>query len=148
MQGFIQHGNIHQKYQFDGELGEGQYSTVCKITSFENGEEYAVKIVDKTNLTEEEAIALFGEIEILTQLSHPNVVQLLELYEDKHCFYMIFELMGGGSLSQRLNEEENGILSEEEAANTMIPIVDGLVYCHSRNVIHRDLKVQKLLTKA
>lgn len=140
METLMREGDIKNKYKFDKSIGEGEYSTVSKIVDLKNGDSFAAKIIDKTQLTEEEAMSLFAEIEILGTLDHPNVVRLLELYEDPEHFYMIFELMHGGTLSQRLYQRGEPLM-EDEAAKFLLPVVDAIRYCHRNNVTHRDLKV-------
>ncbi|EGR29825.1 hypothetical protein IMG5_148090 [Ichthyophthirius multifiliis] len=87
--------------------------------------------------------ALQQEVEILTEIDHPNVVKLFEIYEDDNSFYMVMELMTGGELFQRIVEAEH--FSEKQAAETVKAVVDALHYCHELNIAHRDLKPENLL---
>jgi len=66
-------------------------------------------------------------------------VKLYEIFEDEGSIYLILEHMSGGKLFDRIVEKEH--YSEKEAADTIKPIVDGIKYCHSLGIIHRDLKV-------
>lgn len=83
------------------------------------------------------------EVEILSQLDHPNVVKLYEIYDDYQVLYLVMELMRGGELFDRIVEKES--YSEKEAAETLRPIVDSIRYCHEIGIIHRDLKPENLL---
>lgn len=56
----------------------------------------AIKKIDKSRLTEHEKELLRTEIAILKTLSHPYIVELIELYETKNITYMILELIEGG----------------------------------------------------
>lgn len=49
-------------------------------------------------MSNEDLLALQTEVEILTQIDHPNVVKLFEIYEDDIYFYMVLELMTGGEV--------------------------------------------------
>jgi serine/threonine protein kinase len=71
-------------------------------------------------------------------VSHPNIVKLLEVFEDNN-FYLVFELMKGGTLSETVAESE--YLTEERAATLLISVVDALNFCHELGITHRDLKV-------
>lgn len=82
------------------------------------------------------------EIEILDKLDHPNVVKLLELYDGKDHFYMVFELMTGGQLYSKFLEKN---FSEYEIVQILRPLIDALRYCHSLGIAHRDLKPENLL---
>lgn len=57
--------------------------------------------------------------------------------------YLVLELLRGGELFDRIVEKEN--YSEQEAVETIRPIVDAIRYCHKMGVIHRDLKPENLL---
>ncbi len=50
------------------------------------------------SLEDEDSLALQTEIDILSQLDHPNVVKLFEIFEDKHCMYLVMEIMTGGEV--------------------------------------------------
>jgi calcium-dependent protein kinase len=58
----------------------------------------AVKILDKMAMDEKEKVRLRYEIDILKNLSHPNIVKLYEVFEDKHAIYLVTELCTGGEL--------------------------------------------------
>jgi calcium/calmodulin-dependent protein kinase I len=81
----------------------------------------------------------------LSEVSHPNIVKLIEVFEDKN-FHLVFELMKGGTLSEMVAENE--FLAEERAANLLLPIVDALNFCHEIGITHRDLKVWILVLRS
>lgn len=83
------------------------------------------------------------EVEILGEIDHPNVVKLIEIYDEGAILYLVMELMCGGELFDRIVEKE--AYSEKEAAMTIKPIVDSIRYCHDMGIIHRDLKPENLL---
>ena len=49
-------------------------------------------------MTEEDRIALQTEIEILKQVDHPNIVKLIDVYEDQESYFLVMELMTGGEV--------------------------------------------------
>jgi len=83
------------------------------------------------------------EVDILSQLDHPNVVKLYEIFDEDDCIYLVLEIMHGGELFERIVEKES--YTEKEASDTIRPIVDAIRYCHSIGIIHRDLKPENLL---
>jgi calcium/calmodulin-dependent protein kinase I len=141
--GIFKQGDIKDKYFIDKTLGQGSFGEVKKATNKASGEEFAVKIINKAELEQEDLVALQTEVEILSQIDHPNVVKLFEVWEDKSRFYMVMELMTGGELFDRIVEKDH--YSEKEAADVVRPIVDAVRYCHSLGVAHRDLKPENLL---
>ena len=88
-------------------------------------------------------VALTNEIDILAQIDHPNVVKLLEVYQDSKSIYMVFELMKGGELTDRI--EESGKYNEDQAKGVIKAVVDAMHYCHQHGIVHRDLKPENLL---
>ena len=79
----------------------------------------------------------------MSQLDHPNVVKLYEIFDDVHVLYLVMELMKGGELFDRIVEKES--YSEKEAAETIRPLVDSIRYCQENGIIHRDLKPENVL---
>lgn len=92
---------------------------------------------------EDDEAALMTEVEILSQLDHPNAVKLYEVFEMQDQLFLVMELLSGGELFDRIVEKES--YNEREASDTIRPIVDAIRYCHSIGVIHRDLKPENLL---
>lgn len=92
---------------------------------------------------EDEQVALMNEIEIMTQLDHPNVVKLYEVFDDDDYLFLVMELLSGGELFDRIADSD--VYTEQEASETLRPIVDAIRYCHSIGVIHRDLKPENLI---
>lgn len=76
-------------------------------------------------------------------MDHPNVVRLLEIYDEEDSIYLVMELMQGGELFDRIVEKES--YSEKMASETLKPIVDAIRYCHELGIVHRDLKPENLL---
>ena len=74
-----------------------------------------------------------------SQLDHPNVVKLLAFYEDKRHFYLVMELLTGGELLESLLARSS--YSEVEARTLVQTLADAIGYCHTKGVVHRDLKV-------
>jgi calcium/calmodulin-dependent protein kinase I len=83
------------------------------------------------------------EVEILSQLDHPNAIKLIEVYDEENYMFLVMELLAGGELFDRIVEKES--YNEKEASDTIRPVVDAIRYCHSIGLIHRDLKPENLL---
>jgi len=135
--------NITDYYQIEDELGAGSFGVVRLATNKSTGEEVAVKIIDRKGLQEDDEVALRTEVQILSEVDHPNVVKMIEVFDEEEFLYIVLELMTGGELFDRIVEKEN--YSEKEAADTIRPIIDAVRYCHDNNIIHRDLKPENLL---
>lgn len=134
--------DIKDHYHFESEIGEG-INKVARGVNLETGEEVAIKSIQLKDMSEEDMNYLYTEVQIMSQLEHPNIVKLIEVFEDKDTFYMIMELMKGGELSEAISEHTN--YTEPKAAKILYPIVDAIKYCHNFGVVHRDLKVKSTL---
>lgn len=122
-------------------LGKGSYGQVLKARHKETGEVNAVKIIRKANI--ENAMRMKREISIMKTLDHPNIVRLLEVYEDEECLYLVMEMCSGGELFDEI--VRRGCFSEQYAATMMRQIFSAIAYCHGRDIIHRDLKPENIL---
>uniref|UniRef100_W8B3F0 Calcium/calmodulin-dependent protein kinase type 1 n=1 Tax=Ceratitis capitata TaxID=7213 RepID=W8B3F0_CERCA len=76
-------------------------------------------------------------------LTHPNIVQLLETFEDKSKVYLVMELVTGGELFDRIVEK--GSYTEKDASGLIRQILEAVDYMHEQGVVHRDLKPENLL---
>jgi len=139
-----------RKYEMDmseeGKLGEGSYAVVRRGIEKENPDvQWAIKCVDKKDLTEPDLAALQDEVEILGSINHPNVMRLHESFDEPMYFYLITELVNGGELFDRIVAKE--AYNEADAAQLVKIFLQTLEYLHNNCVVHRDLKPENLLLK-
>jgi len=85
------------------------------------------------------------EIEALRSLQHPHIIRLYDVFISPHQIYIIMELMEGGELFDYVVQK--GTLTEEEASRIVRKVTSALVFMHSKNIIHRDMKPENLLLK-
>lgn len=116
---------------------------VKEVRSRRDGKNYAVKVVTKSKLTKEDELALKDEISILTELKHPHIINLYDVYNESHYYFLVTEIMLGGELFDRIVTKT--FYNEKEARDVCKILFDALDYCHNRGVAHRDLKPENLL---
>merc|ERR1711892_512247 len=133
---------VEDKYDLKDVLGTGAFSQVRLAESKDDGQMYAVKIIDKKALKGKED-SLENEIRVLKRLKHPNIVALLEVFEDKTKVFLVMELVTGGELFDRIVEK--GSYSEKDAADLIKQVLSAVAYMHEEGVVHRDLKPENLL---
>lgn len=139
-------GNVSDDYELLELLGEGAFSKVYLAESkSDKGGLAAVKVINKEELCREEnkMFLIEKEIEIMSQLDHPNVVKLYEVYVNEEEVCLVMELAKGGEVFDRLLE--CGSLPELEAARLLHQVLDAVQYLHTRGIVHRDLKPENLL---
>ncbi|CAG9560208.1 unnamed protein product [Danaus chrysippus] len=130
-------------YKLTGEvLGEGAYASVQTCVNIYTGQEFAVKIIDK--VPGHARARVFREVETFHYCQgHPNIIQLIEFFEDTDKFYLVFEKINGGQLLSRIQEHQ--YFSEPQAAEIVREIANALHFLHGKGVAHRDLKPENIL---
>lgn len=139
----IQSSCFQELYKLTGEiLGEGAYASVQTCINLFTDVECAVKIIDK--IPGHARARVFREVETFHHCQgHPNILQLIEFFEDKEKFYLVFEKINGGPLLTRI--QENICFSEHDAAQIIKEIASGLNFLHKKGIAHRDLKPENIL---
>ena len=107
----------------------------------------AVKVMHREISDDEAQLERFRrEARAVAQLSHPNVVSVIDAGEDGGHPYIIFEYVEGETLKQRIERLRR--LPLDEAAAYAIEVGRGLAAAHARNLVHRDVKPQNVLIDA
>lgn len=106
-------------------------------------QQVAIKIIDKTCLDDDNLAKTYREISILKLLRHPHITRLYEVMESKNMIYLVTEYAPRGEIFDHL--VANGRMKEEEAARVFAQTVSAVEYCHSKGVVHRDLKAENVL---
>jgi len=122
-------------------LGVGSSGEVKLATNF-NGAELAVKIVPKAGLSCATKQNLVREVQAMRTLKHQNIVQLHCVKEDRDYIYMFMEYVHS-DMCHVLTDI--GRFEEYEAKPLFRQIVDALAYMHSRDFVHRDVKLENIL---
>ncbi|MCG7407397.1 serine/threonine protein kinase [Paenibacillus sp. ACRRX] len=79
------------------------------------------------------------EAALLSELEHPNIVQLIDHFEENGTSYVVTEFCRGVTMDQYCGSDGSR-LNSEFLSNTMLSIIDALAYIHKQGIIHRDLK--------
>ncbi|KAK7789530.1 hypothetical protein R5R35_000834 [Gryllus longicercus] len=130
-------------YRLTGEvLGEGAYASVQTCINIWTDLEYAVKIIEK--IPGHSRSRVFKEVETFHHCQgHPNIIQLIEFFEDDARFYLVFEKVNGGPLLTRIQEQNS--FTEKEASQIIRDLASALNYLHTKGIAHRDLKPENIL---
>lgn len=136
--------DIRDYYDIGQTLGVGSFAIVKQCTRKDNGQLYAVKIIDKKHIEGQEAM-IKSEVNVIKQLSHPNIICLKEFYESERDIYLVTDIAQGGELFDHIIEK--GSFTEKDAAHLVKQILEAVGYMHSKNIVHRDLKPENLLFK-
>ncbi|KAG7335496.1 hypothetical protein KOW79_000189 [Hemibagrus wyckioides] len=132
-----------QKYEKLEKIGEGTYGTVFKAKNRETHEIVALKRVRLDDDDEGVPSSALREICLLKELKHKNIVRLHDVLHSDKKLTLVFEYCDQDL--KKYFDSCNGDLDPEIVKSFMYQLLKGLAFCHSRNVLHRDLKPQNLL---
>ena len=139
--------DIRSIYKFKSEpLGGGNFGTVRKAfrkADKENKKYFAIKSIPKKNLTEKDFTNLIKEVNIISGLSHPNIINFYETYHDNHFFHLVMELCEGRDSYRQIVKKEKS--DEKKVVSLIAKVLLAIAHCHSRGVTHRDLKPENIL---
>ena len=132
------------RYRLESKLGSGGMSTVYLARDETLQRWVAVKVMHREMSDQPDQIERFRrEARAVAQLSHPNVVAVIDAGEDGGYPYIVFEYVEGETLKQRI--DRLGRLPIVEAAAYGIEVGRGLAVAHAHRLVHRDVKPQNVL---
>lgn len=90
--------------------------------------------------------AFVNEARMVASLRHPNIVEVIDIFDQYNTSYMVMPFIEGISLNERV--KKYGALSYDEAVNYLAQIGDAVGYIHARNILHRDIKPDNIMLTA
>ncbi|THD25517.1 MAP/microtubule affinity-regulating kinase 4 [Fasciola hepatica] len=131
------------KYRLLRTIGKGNFAKVKLAIHMATGVEVAIKIINKTVMDSTLLKRLKREITIMKVTNHPNIVRLLEIIENEDVLCLVMEYASGGEIFDYL--VANGKMREKEARMKFRQLLSAIQYCHSKRIVHRDLKAENIL---
>eukprot|EP01121_Diplochlamys_sp_Union-15-3_P016097 TRINITY_DN5416_c0_g3_i1.p1 TRINITY_DN5416_c0_g3~~TRINITY_DN5416_c0_g3_i1.p1 ORF type:complete len:304 (-),score=36.04 TRINITY_DN5416_c0_g3_i1:90-1001(-) len=134
--------NVLSKYLKLEKVGEGTYGVVYKAKNKETGQLVALKKIRLEHEDEGVPSTAIREISILRELTHQNVVNLLDVINFSQKLFLVFEF-----LDQDLKKyiDTVPVLEPLLVKSYMFQLLSGIQFCHTHRILHRDLKPQNLL---
>ncbi|XP_055330866.1 serine/threonine-protein kinase SIK1-like [Paramacrobiotus metropolitanus] len=130
-------------YDISRTLGKGNYAVVKLAKHRITKTEVAIKIIDKSRLDEANLQKIYREVQIMKQLDHPNIIKLYQVMETKNMLYLVCEYASNGEMFDYI--ANYGRIPEAAARRIFWQILSAVEYCHSKSIVHRDLKAENLL---
>ena len=142
-----------ENFQKIEKIGEGTYGIVYKAKDKITDQYVALKKIRLETESEGVPSTAIREISLLKELDHPSIVQLLDVVHAEQKLYLVFEYldkdlkkhMDDHAASRKGIDGGSGGLPEPLVKSYLKQLLEGIAYCHSHRVLHRDLKPQNLL---
>lgn len=136
--------NLRNRFELIKTLGEGMYGKVKLAVEKATGEQVAIKYIKKNKVQDETDLCrLRREIRIMSSLSHPNIINIREVFENKDRIILVMECALGGELYDYINDRQK--LTESNARSLFRQITSAIHYCHKNGIVHRDLKLENIV---
>ncbi|XP_037091069.1 serine/arginine repetitive matrix protein 2-like [Pollicipes pollicipes] len=135
---------LKQRFDIVKKLGQGTYGKVQLAINKETGQEVAIKTIKKAKIeTEQDLVRIRREIQIMSSVTHPHIIHIFEVFENREKMVLVMEYAAGGELYDYLSERK--VLSEPEARRVFRQVATACYYCHKHKICHRDLKLENIL---
>ena len=135
----------HLSLKRDVCIKEFFYSDLCERAQNSIDVTIITKSSEKLNMVNSFKKKFTKEAQRLAKFQHPNIVQVLDTFEENNTAYFVMEYLDGGSLEELINR--NGALSEEKAKQFILPIIDALDTVHEKKLLHLDLKPANIILR-
>lgn len=132
-------------YQILNALSHGSFGQVYKAINTKTNEDVAVKVMNLTKCKEAfKNKFLPREMAAMIEASHPNIIQLYDIFRSNKRIFIFMEFAGKGDISGYI--KKNGALTEEKTYIWFKQMSDGLNYLHTEvHIAHRDIKIDNVL---
>lgn len=137
--------NIEDFYRLGKELGSGSFGSVLLGFDLSTGAKRAVKIINRTSNAKELEFVQ-REINVLLSISHKNIVQTYDIFDERDKIFLVLEYVSGGDFFDYMAARTK--LPELPSKVILHQILEGLKYLHENNIVHRDIKPENVLIKS
>ena len=135
---------INERYEIVKNIGEGGMANVYLANDTILDRKVAIKVLRGDLSNDEKFIRRFQrEALSVSNLSHPNIVEVYDVGEEDGSHYIVMEYIDGKTLKQLLKKRDTLTLSE--VIDIMTQLTDGISHAHESYIIHRDIKPQNIM---
>ena len=135
-----------KNYEIEKLLGQGSFSRVWLVRDVSTQQNFAMKEIAREKVDKSSTLRklLYTEVAIMKQISHPNIIKLVESLETQHQYFLILEYLKDGDLDHLLRKTKLRRLDEATAIFYLKQISNGFQELRSMKVFHRDIKLANL----
>ena len=138
--------DIRKNYEFISILGMGSYGKV-RLYRDRNYKDllFAIKTLKKEGISSYQFNLLKSEVNILSNLDHPNIVKYFGAFEDNYYVHIVMEYLKGYDLYKIISLKKYTGFDEKDMCEIIQQLLKALSFIHSQNIIHRDIKPENIL---
>ena len=138
--------DIRKNFELLYMLGNGAFGKV-RLYRDKNDKQllYAIKTLKKKNIPEYEFKLIKTEVNILSELDHPNIVNYFGTFEDDFYIHIIMEYLKGDDLFKVISVRNYTGFDEQDMSTIIFQLLKALIFIHSKNIVHRDIKPENIL---
>ena len=135
---------ISGRYEIMGRIGTGGMADVYKAIDRKLNRYVAIKVLKREFREDETFVKKFRtEAQSAAGLSHPNIVNVYDVGEDRGLYYIVMELVEGITLKDYI--QKKGRLTAKEVTSIAVQVCSAIEMAHSHNIVHRDIKPQNII---
>lgn len=134
---------IVDNYVLERKIGSGQFGDVFKGYNKTNNQDIAIKVVKRELLKGKFNELLENEIRVLRTCNNDNIIKLYDIKKTANNFYLMLEYCNEGDLMQY--QKEKKYLTEDEAVEFLIQILNAFKTLVKNKIMHRDFKLANIL---
>ena len=124
------------------QIGKGGYSKVYLVEHKKTKRIYALKAADRMKKGKDRSERTLTEIRVLKKLKHTNIIRLKGSFTDADTVYLVLEYINGKDCSKFFKTE---LPSKDDVKYIIRQLVEAVIYCHSKGIVHRDIKLENIL---
>ncbi|XP_075430266.1 caM kinase-like vesicle-associated protein isoform X2 [Ascaphus truei] len=133
---------VSDRYDLGQLIKTEEFCEIFRAKEKSSGKLYTCKKFLKTNGRKVRRSAK-GEINILKMVKHPNILQLVDVFETRKEYFIFLELASGREVFDWILDQ--GYYSERDTSNVIRQVLEAVTYLHSLRIVHRNLKLENLL---
>ena len=139
----VKRGSVRKFYKIREEVSSEKFSTKFKCQNIKTKKRYLAKFFTVSEVDEAAREAFLKEAKLLQESDHPNIVKVVDIFQDTLNTVIIVEYCKGGELLERVRREED--LTEDQIATYLKEITSAIAYLHSKGIVHRDIRPESFV---
>ena len=137
---------LRKDYEFISMLGNGTFGKVRLYRDRKNKDLlFAIKTLKKEAISSYEFNLLKSELNVLSNLDHPNIVKYFGEFEDDYYVHILMEYLKGYDLYKVITLKKYNEYDEKDMCQIIYQLLKALAFIHNQNIVHRDIKPENIL---